>query len=149
MRPILFILRVAEQAGPPPATPQYRLWPLPMGERPVAAKMSATQQCTVTVTFQDAHGNPARVDGVPSWFTDNSDVLSLQPTLDGMSCTASARGPIGTARLTLNADADVGAGVEPLLGTLDFNITGGKATVVQLDAGTPEEQAGKRKPGKG
>lgn len=104
------------------------------------ADLGCTQQFRVSCLFQDRKGNPAQVQGVPEWLTDNSELLALFPAADGMSCLVRAVGPMGTARITLSADADLGTGVRPLIGTLEINITGGSATVVRLEAGAPEEQ---------
>jgi len=140
MGKVLFVIGVvSEWSRPPAATPQYRRWPFIQGERYVAMQLSATQQVRVSAQFLDKHGNPAQVESC-NWLTDNSDVLALTPSGDGLSCLVAARGPMGAARLTLSGDADMGEGVIPIIGTLDFEVTAGQASQVALEAGTPEEQ---------
>lgn len=131
---------IVEQAGPPAKTPQFK------GPKPnrrnllMAFSLTDSQQTTLSVKFVDKKGNPAAVDGVPEWSTDNTDVLSLTPAADGMACLASSLGPLGVANVTLKADADLGAGSTPIIGTLEIDVTGGTATTVSIDASTPVEQ---------
>lgn len=102
--------------------------------------MSSTQQVNVTAGFRDKRGNPAAVDGVPAWMVDNSEILALEPSADGFSCLIRAVGPLGDGLVTLTADADVGEGTTPVVGTLQVTITAGAATVITLQPGTAEEQ---------
>jgi len=110
----------------------------------MAFTMTDSQQVDVTIAPKDKRGNPAALDGVPEWSTDNSDVLALSPSADGMTCTISAVGPLtapgSPALVTVKGDADVGAGVVPIIGTLEVEITGGAATTIAITPGTPAEQ---------
>lgn len=106
----------------------------------MAFDLTDTQEVLVSVDLKTKRGNPAKVDGVPEWSTDNTEVLALTPAADGLSCTVSAVGPLGTANVTLKADADLGAGVTPIFGVLEVNVTAGQATVVTLKPGAPTEQ---------
>lgn len=106
----------------------------------MATQMTITQFTTVRVKrFLDARGNPAIVDGVPEWNTDNSDILALEPADDGMSCKVTAVGMVGAAMVQMTADADLGAGFKPLVGTIEFDITPGQATTVELEVDTPAD----------
>lgn len=102
--------------------------------------LTANQLVNVTVEFKDKKGNAATVDGIPEWLTDNSELLSLTPSPDGLSCVVAAVGPLGTATVTLRADADMGSGVVEVLGTLEVDVGPGSATVVTLTPGTPTDQ---------
>jgi len=106
----------------------------------MAFQMSDSQQVDVTIAPVDKKGNPAKLDGVPEWSTDNTDVLALTTSADGLTCTIMAVGPLGTGTVTVKADADLGAGTTPLIGTLEVAITGGAATTITLNPGTPTEQ---------
>lgn len=110
------------------------------GERKTKVDISITQQFSVSVAFVDKKGNPAPVDGTPQWSTDNTDVLKVTAAPDGMSATVAAVGAIGSASITLSADADLGAGVVPLVGTLAVNVTAGQAASVVLTPGPVTEQ---------
>jgi hypothetical protein len=132
--------KVTEQSGPVVPTPQYRSGMAHRRNLLMAFEMTVTQQVEVSVAFTDKKGNPAKVDGTPEWLSDNTDVLALTPAGDGMSCVVAAVGAIGTAIVTLTADADMGSGVKPVIGTLEVSITAGEASNVVLTPGTPEEQ---------
>lgn len=128
------------RATAPARTAAHYRWPFPTGEVLLMFQMTDSQQVRLGVEFKDKRGNPARVEGVPEWLVDNPNVLALQPAGDGLSCVAAAVGPLGTARVTLKADADLGAGVTELLGTFEAEVVGGEATTVAITAGTPEER---------
>jgi hypothetical protein len=44
-------------------------------------------------------------------------------------------------QISVTADADLGAGVTPIAGTLDIEVVGDQAVSVGIVAGTPAEQA--------
>src|SRR5262245_39144022 len=72
--------RVTEQSQPAVPTPLLSC-PKPSREKLiVASKMTVTEQMEVTAEFQDKKGNPAPVDGIPTWQTDNTDLLALTPS---------------------------------------------------------------------
>lgn len=134
-----FKLGAAREAGPITPTPRVRRRLLP-SEYFVATTITVSQQVPVSVSFVDKKGNPAKVDGVPQWATDNSDVLLLEPAADGLSCNVKAVGMIGTGMVQVTADADLGAGFTPIIGTLQVDVTGGTAATVVLTPGSPTEQ---------
>jgi hypothetical protein len=105
-----------------------------------AVQITATQDLPVAIKLADRKGNPGTPDGVPEWATDNTDVLALTPAADGLSCTVSAVGMLGTATVQVTADAEFGSGVTAVIGTLEVEVTPGKATVVTIEPGTPTEQ---------
>lgn len=106
----------------------------------MAFKLTDTQQVDLSATFIDKKGNPAPVDGLPEWFTDNPNVLSLVPSPDGLACKISAVGPIGTAIVSMKADADLGSGIIPISGLFDVEVVSGAAVQVTITPGTPSEQ---------
>jgi hypothetical protein len=73
------------------------------------------------VAFVDAAGNPARVDGVPTWETSDPAVAQMMPADDGLSAMFSFAG-LGKTTVTVRADADLGEGVRELIlqGELEF-----------------------------
>jgi len=106
----------------------------------MAFQLIDSQSVSLSVKVVDKKGNDAKVDGVPEWLVDNTEVLALTPAADGLTCVAAAVGPLGTATVTFKADADLGAGVTPLLGTLEVQVVGGQAVTVTVVPGTPTEQ---------
>ncbi len=135
--PILGPIREAEQPVKPS---RCNSQPARKRNLLMAFSMSDSQQVTVTIKAVDKKGNAATLDGVPEWSSDNSDVLALTPSPDGMSCLVQAVGPLGTGNITMKADADLGTGTTEIVGTLEVDITGGQATVVTLDPGPVSEQ---------
>ncbi len=103
-------------------------------------KMTSSQQVSLSVKFVDKRGNPAPVDGVPEWGSSNTDVVTLTVSEDGLSAVAVAVGPLGSATVSVQADADMGSGTTPVAGSLDIDITAGSAVTVSITAGTPEDQ---------
>jgi len=139
---VFIVERIEESTDRVTVTPQYRYprFNNPKDTITMSLQMTATQQCLISVAFTDKKGNPAKVDGYPVWLTDNTELLALSPANDGMSCLIAAVGPLGSGTVSVRADADLGAGVTNISGSLDVTITGGMATGVALSAGTPVEQ---------
>lgn len=102
-------------------------------------ELKDTQQATLSIQPVDA--NPAPVDGAPVWTTSNSEVVSVQAAEDGLSAIVKAVGPLGSAVVSVKADADVGEGVTQIAGVLEVQVFAGAAVTVQIKAGTPEEQS--------
>jgi hypothetical protein len=77
---------------------------------------------TFSLSYVDNKGNPAVVDGAPTVTIDRTDLATLTMAADGMSGSITPLGPVGSAQLTANADADLGEGVVALttIGTVDF-----------------------------
>lgn len=67
---------------------------------------------TASIAFVDAKGKPARVDGVPTWTASDTTIIdTVTPAADGMSATLHVTDTVGVSQLTVNADVDMGAGV--------------------------------------
>lgn len=100
--------------------------------------LTNTQEVDLSVVVTNRLGGPATVES-PEWFTSNSEVVGLTPS--GLSCLVKSIGPVGTATVTFQADADLGAGVTPISGTIDINVTPAAAQNVAIIAGAAREQA--------
>lgn len=103
-------------------------------------QLTDSQQVTLSVAFTDKRGQPAPIDGLPSWGVDNSDVLAITPAADGMSALVAAVGPLGSGMVSVTADSAPGDPVVTFAGTLQIDVTAGPATVANITPGTPEEQ---------
>ena len=110
-----------------------------------ALVLSSTQQAALSFTVVDAKGNPAKIDGTPTWNSVDPTTVTVEAAADGMSATVKAVGPATTegtsVQVSVQVDADLGEGIKPLIGVLDVQIVAGEAVAVSLAAGTPEEQA--------
>lgn len=96
------------------------------------------QKVHLTIAPVDAAGNPAPVDGIPSWSSSDESVLTVSAAADGMSADAVTVGPLGNAQVNVSADADLGEGIETLTGTLDVEVVASQATSLGISAGVPE-----------
>lgn len=96
-------------------------------------ELKVTKKAKVSVKFKDAAGFQAKVDGKPAWAVSDSTKAILVVAEDGMS--AEVQGvDVGSFMLSLSADADLGEGIKPILGSLAFDVTAGEAVSVELVA---------------
>ncbi len=102
--------------------------------------MTNSQQLTATIQPVDAKGQPALVDGVPDWASSDETIITVAASDDGMSAVVAAVGPLGDAKVSVTADADLGAGVSAIFGTLDVSITQGQAVGFKITTSDPVEQ---------
>src|ERR1044072_5307984 len=95
----------------------------------------------VTLSITNQAGNPASVDGVPSWASSDETILTVSAAADGMSAEVRTVAP-GQARISVQADADLGSGTQTITGVSeDINVTLGPsnmASVITLSLGTPQ-----------
>lgn len=98
----------------------------------------------VTLAITNATGGAAAVDGVPAWASSDETVIVVLPAADGMSAIVSSVAA-GTARVTVSADADLGAGTVPITGVSeDINVVAdpaNQASLMTLTLGTPGPKA--------
>lgn len=79
-----------------------------------------------TVSYVDAKGNPAQVEGAPVWSSSDPSIVDVVPSVDGFSATVTP-GAVGVAQIKVEADADLGAGVVPVVGLVDVEVVAGQA----------------------
>lgn len=96
---------------------------------------------SVVLTITDSKGRPAPVDGVPVWASSDETVIRVTPDATGMMASVDTVAP-GTARVTVSADADLGAGTVTITGVSeDIDVTSGNvAAVVSLSLGAPADK---------
>ena len=68
----------------------------------------------------DPPGNPATVDGVPSWASSDPSIVSVTPAPDGLSAVAESTGNLGNVQISVAADADLGSGVREITAVGDI-----------------------------
>lgn len=100
--------------------------------------LTDVQKVVLSIRPVDAAGNPAPVDGVPTWSVSDPTLLSVSPAGDGMSAVVTANGPLGSAQVSVSADADMGAGVVLISGTLDVTVSASQAVSLSISSGAPE-----------
>jgi len=102
--------------------------------------LSDTQKVTLRIEPRNKKGNLATLDGVPQWSSGDPNVVSVKPSVDGLSCVVLA-GQAGSTQVSVTADADLDAGeARQLTGTIDFQVMPGEAITMGIVAGAPEEQ---------
>jgi len=113
--------------------------------------MEMTTEQHVSFTFQvvDGRNRPKPVDvsaGNPTAVSSDETVVTVASFAagDGSSWVGDAVAVApGSARIAVNADADVGEGVQEVIGLLDVTITLDERTgarMVTMTAGTPEDK---------
>lgn len=110
-------------------------------ENPVATQViNDNQQFVARIEPKSKKGNPARVDGVPTWESSDPTVVSVHPSEDGLSALVKAVGPVGAASVKIKADADLGEGVSTIEGSFNVAVEGGAAADFGLAFDSVEEQ---------
>ncbi len=106
----------------------------------IMAELSIDQPGVASITPLDRAGNPARLDGVPTWTISDPTLATITPSEDGLQCAVQAVGPLGKVTLSVSADADLGEGVETLSGSAEIDIVAGEAVALNLSiALAPQE----------
>ena len=75
----------------------------------------------------DQFGNPTVVDGIPAWTSSDESIITLSVSGDGLSARATSVGPVGTASVSVIADADLSSGVRDLTGVEEITVVAGEA----------------------
>lgn len=134
----LLLQRILDSVTPPPNAARVVFTAVLNGQSfPGVESMiiKATQEFDASVAFQDSLGNPAPVEGVPTWVNSNESVLSMVVAADGLSAVISAVGVPGSGQISVQADADLGEGVTTITGVLDVEVQPGDAVNVVLNTG--------------
>lgn len=144
---VLFAIRDLLNRLAPASTPVelaalIEFYTLTGGQKTKVVKMNLkdSDKVSLSIAIKDAKGNPAQVDGIPVWSVTDPSLASLNVSADGMSADLLASGPLGSCQVQVNADADLGAGVTSILGTLDLTIIAGDAVSIDIAAGVPSAQ---------
>ena len=109
-------------------TVRYRDFTITARGLDMAYTLAAGMQVNVQVSYVDANGNPARVDGDVSWNVSDGGVVELNvDNQDSTICLVKATGKTGQVQITATADADLGEGVRPLITPMDVDVVAGEA----------------------
>ena len=103
--------------------------------------LTDSQQETLSIQPLDKKGKPAKLDGVPVWASSDETIATVDASADstGLTAVLTAVSP-GDCNVTVSGDADLGAGVTPIVGTLAVTVTAGQATQITINEGTPTDQ---------
>lgn len=112
----------------------------------MASTFSTEQVLPFTFKVVDGRGRTVAVDGEPKASSSDETVatvtLSSNPdnTWSGLITSVAPSPADTTQRVTVDADADLGAGVQDVVGFLDFTVTldpRSAARIAEMVAGTP------------
>lgn len=106
---------------------------------PTMFQLRKGYEVDVAVGFVDDQGNPAQIDGAPVWGIADPDVGTIKPASDGMSAVLQGTGDVVGSKtvLTVEADADLGEGIVPVLVSEEVQLISGKASVASIGFGQP------------
>lgn len=97
------------------------------------------EKVSASATFVDAAGNVAPVQGAPVWASSDESIVTVTDNGDG-TVTITSVGPLGTAQVSVTADADLGDGVTNIVGTADIEVVASQAVAASIGLGTPEKK---------
>jgi hypothetical protein len=135
---------------PPPIRWQWRIGPVtakqnepapgppgrpPTGREDVSMQLTADQQVELSISGQDAYGNPVEITGNTQWTSSDESVVAVT-VHDPSHATAVAVGPTGSAAVDVTNDVD-GDGTGDYFGSIALNVVAGMMTEIAVEAGTP------------
>jgi hypothetical protein len=99
----------------------------------MAYTLAADKKVELQISYVDANGNPAVVDGAVTWESSNPDIATIEPsaTPPGPGVAAvvwlTPGTDVGNVQVAARADADLGSGVREIVTPLDVTVVGGEA----------------------
>ena len=79
------------------------------------------------VSYYDAKGNPAKVDGDVAWSSSNEDIARVTIGDDTTTCMVYPVDQLGQVQISATADADLGEGVTEIITTGNIEVVAGQA----------------------
>lgn len=104
---------------------------------PLEISITNEQKIKVTLTPTTATGKPAPVDGQPEWTVVSGDA-TVEVAEDGLSAYLISGDAPGDSQVLIEADADVGEGIENISDVIRLTVIGARAVNLGLLAGLPE-----------
>lgn len=111
-----------------------------------AMQLTDVQSVQLSIQPIDAKNNPAPVEsGSVVWASSDPTIVTVGPDptdpTNELKQVATAVGPLtapgASVQVSVTADADLGAGVTTITGTLDFTVVASQAVSVAIQTGTP------------
>lgn len=103
---------------------------------PMEIKLTNEQEVDVTLAPKTEAGLTAKLDGSPGWQVMIGE-CEVIPSEDGLTATIVSSDTPGTSQILVEADADLGDGVETISAVITVEVTGAKATNLGLSVGSP------------
>lgn len=121
-------------------TLRYDNFTVTAGGNKMAYVLPADKQVHVQVSYVDASGNPATIDGDVTWDSSNETLVEvIVDSSDSTKAIVRAKGEVGQAQVTALADADLDdEGTREIATTMDVTLMAGEAVAGTI---TPEGEA--------
>jgi ribosome-associated translation inhibitor RaiA len=99
--------------------------------------IKAGQFFSANLKATDRYGNAAVLDpeNPPVFVSSNPEVATVTTAADGLSAVVQSTGKMGTAQISVTADAVIGPEEKLIVGTLELEVLSGDAVVVSLEPG--------------
>lgn len=121
------------------------------GAMNMAYTLPADKIVEVKISYKDANGNDASIDGAVSWETSDAEIVNAvppaNPEADNSHVVLMPGTKIGNCQITAKADADLGTGVRELVTPFDVTVVGGEAvtgTIEPVGEQQPKPQGARR-----
>lgn len=108
----------------------------PAQARMLELKITTKEKISVTLHPVDQAGDDAKVDGKPAWTVANGDSKILVAD-DGLSAELISANTPGDTEYLVEADADLGAGVERISDRIKLTVEDPKAVSLGLTESSP------------
>lgn len=95
-------------------------------------QLSVDMQARLSIAPVDQFGNPALVDGEPTWTLSDPALGTLAPDPGGLSALFVPSGMTGPAQVQVSADADLGSGIVTIGGSADLDLVAGQAASLSV-----------------
>lgn len=102
----------------------------------VEIKITNEQQVKVTLNPKTDAGRPAKLDGAPKWSVVSGD-STVVAAEDGLSADLVSSDTPGDTTYLVEADADLGEGVETIQETITLAVAGANAKNLGITVGEP------------
>lgn len=108
------------------------------GKEEITVQLTADQQVELSISGEDAYGNPVDISGDVAWLSSDESIIAVEMTSTS-TATAAAVGPAGTASVTVTNDADRD-GTGDFMGSIAIDVVAGDITEIAVTAGAPTDK---------
>lgn len=127
-------LQLIVQQTPPPEPSKAGVWVestcdglTVKGMAPIMYTLPNDKSVQLKITYVDAKGNPAKVDGDVEWTSSDEDICGIATTGDSTLVTLIPGSKVGQCQIKATADADLGEGVKEIITPFDLEVVAGSA----------------------
>jgi len=100
---------------------------------PMSYTLPTDMMVGVQVTYTDAKGNPATVDGDVVWTSSDDNIAGAEPDAeDSTKANIVPAAKIGNVQITATADADLGSGVSNIIAVMSLTVVAGEAVAATI-----------------